>query len=169
MRSKKEETKIQRQDKKNCLTLNFLSPTAYCTLGLHLTRAFHTRKIALSKWCSNICGEPGFSDESFVALKEKVTSSKCTIICSLFADEMSIRQQSLWDGKKKRGYVDLGTGTSDDSTTLASEVYVFLLNGINNNFKLPLGYFLVHGLNAEQKANLIKLCLIKCHDAGLSG
>lgn len=67
--------------------------------------------------------------------------------------------------KKNSGYVDMGTGTSENCQTLASEAYVLLVNGINYHFKLPLGYFLVHGLTAEQKVNLINLCLIKCHDA----
>lgn len=163
---KKKKPKYNPQIKKFCLTLNFLSPTAYKYVRATFDTCLPHPK-TLSRWYSNISGEPGFSDESFLALKEKVKSSKRKIICSLMADEMSIRQQSLWDGKKNCGYVDMGTGTSENCKTLASEAYVLLLNCINDNFKLPLGYFLVHGLNAEQKVNLIKLCLIKCHDAGV--
>ncbi|RVE47487.1 hypothetical protein evm_007898 [Chilo suppressalis] len=64
--------------------------------------------------------EPGFSDESFEALKEKAKTSEHKIICALIADEMSIRRQSLWDGKKKYGYIDMGTSSSE-CQTLASE------------------------------------------------
>lgn len=163
---KKKRPKYNAEIKKFCLTLNFLSPNAYKYVRATFETCLPHPK-TLSRWYSNISREPGFSDESFIALKAKATSSNRTIICSLIADEMSIRQQSLWDGKKNCGYVDMGTGTSEECKTLASEAYVLLLNGINDHFKLPLGYFLVHGLNAEQKVNLIKLCLIKCHDAGV--
>lgn len=152
--------------KKFCLTLNFLSPSAYKYVRATFDTCLPHPK-TLSKWYSNVNAEPGFSDESFRALKDKAASSEHKIHCALIVDEMSLRQQSLWDGKKNCGYVDMGTGTTDECKTLASEAYVFLLNAINDNFKLPLGYFLVHGLNAEQKVNLIKLCLIKCHDAGV--
>lgn len=147
------------------MTLNFLSPSAYRYVRATFNTCLPHPK-TLSKWYSNIKGEPGFSDESFEALKEKAKTSEHKIICALIADEMSIRRQCLWDGKKNYGYVDMGTGSSK-CQTLASEAYVFLINAVNDNFKLPLGYFLVHGLNAEQKVNLIKLCLIKCHEAGV--
>ena len=31
-----------------------------------------------------------------------------TVVCSLMADEMTIKQHITWDGKKYRGFVDIG-------------------------------------------------------------
>lgn len=78
---------------------------------------------------------------------------------------MAIRQQSMWDRNQNQGYVDMGTGVNDTSV-LASEAYVFLLVCLTEHWKLPVGYFLVHGLTGSQKANLISLCLGKCHEVG---
>lgn len=76
---------------------------------------------------------------------------------------MAIRPQNLKGG---HGRVDLGTGTSD-CTTKATEAYTFILVCLNEHWKIPLGYFLVHGLSGGQKINLIKMCLIQCEEAGV--
>lgn len=79
---------------------------------------------------------------------------------------MALRQQSIWDGKQNQGYVDIGTGTSENFVK-ASEAYVFMLVCLNESWKLPLGYFLTHGLTGTQKANLIEICLSKCQEVGI--
>lgn len=79
-------------------------------------------------------------------------------------DEMALRQQKLWDGKKYVGVVDMGDEISE-STVLASQAFVFML--INQRFKIPLGYFLTNTLTGEQKCDLINICPVKCYDAGV--
>lgn len=81
-------------------------------------------------------------------------------------DEMALRQQKLWDGKRYIGVVDMGDEITE-STTLASQSFVFMLVGINQRFKIALGYFLTNTLTGEQKSNLVKLCFIKCYEAGV--
>jgi len=41
------------------------------------------------------------------------------LICALMMDEVAIRQQIEWDGKKFVGYIDMGTGLDDDSMPVA--------------------------------------------------
>jgi len=77
-------------------------------------------------------------------------------------DEMAIRQQVEWDGKKLRGYVDYGTEIDDDGVPVAREALTFLVVGINHSFKLPVGYFLIDGLSGTQRANLIIQWLMAC-------
>lgn len=43
-----------------------------------------------------------------------------------------------------------------------------MLVSINESWKLPVGYFLIAGVTAETKANLINICLEKCHDVGVT-
>lgn len=76
---------------------------------------------------------------------------------------MAIRPQNIKGG---HGRVDFGTGTSD-CITKATEPYTFILVCLNEHWKIPLGYFLVHGLSGRQKVNLIKMCLTKCEEAGV--
>lgn len=148
------------------LTLHFYSPAAYN----YVRRTFntclpHTR--TLSRWYQSINGEPGFTSEAFNALRLKASAENHAILCSLIMDEMSIRQQGEWVSSQDRcyGYVDMGTGAKDN--TLAKEALVFLLNCINGNWKIPVGYFLIAGCTAEQKKNLVLQCLARCHEVGI--
>ncbi|CAG4985045.1 unnamed protein product [Colias eurytheme] len=162
-KNKKILPKYTNELKKFCLTLNFHSPSAYNYVRSKFSTCLPHPK-TLGKWYRNVDGSPGFTDEAFTVLKLKADNGN--IICALIADEMSIRQQSLWDRNQNHGYVDMGIGVNDTSV-LASEAYVFLLVCLTEHWKLPVGYFLVHGLTGSQKANLISLCLSKCHEVGV--
>ena len=39
--------------------------------------------------------------------------------------------------------------------------------GINESWKIPVGYFFIDGLSRKERANLIKVCLKKLHDVGI--
>jgi len=41
-----------------------------------------------------------------------------------------------------------------DGLPRAKEALVFMLVAINSNWKIPVAYFLVNGLNSQEKANL---------------
>jgi len=77
---------------------------------------------------------------------------------------MAIRKHVEWDGKEFRGYVDIGTGVQDDTLPPATEALVFMIVALNSNWKLPVGYFFLNGLNRTDKANLVKQCVSRLHD-----
>ena len=152
------------------LTLKFYSTKAYnfvrksFDLGLPHTSVIRS-------WYSCIEGEPGFTKATFSAMSAKVSASKKNgqdVLCSLMHDEMTIRKHVEWNGKRFRGFVDLGTGLSDDdSMPAATEALVIMAVSINSNWKVPCGYFLIDGLSGKEKANLIAICLQKLHDVGV--
>ena len=83
-------------------------------------------------------------------------------------DELAIRTHAEWDGKKYRGFIDLGTGVDDnDSLPLAKDARVFMVVAVNSTWKVPCAYFLVNGLNGIERANLIKMCLRKLLEVGV--
>ena len=50
------------------------------------------------------------------------------------------------DGQKYCGYVDLGNDVEDDeSAHLAKDALVFVVDGINESWKVPVGYFFIDG------------------------
>ncbi|KAH9640876.1 hypothetical protein HF086_015215 [Spodoptera exigua] len=122
--------------------------------------------ITLAKWYGHLNAEPGLTEESFQALKAKAQISEHRPLCTLLFDKVAIRAQKIWDGKKYIDLEDMGSGVAEGAP-LASQALVFLLVGINHRFKLPLGYFLSNSIRGEQKANLIKLCLLKCFEADI--
>ena len=90
------------------------------------------------------------------------------VICSLMIDEMAIKKHASRDGKKYPGYVDLGNDVEDDdSAPLAKDALVFMVVGINESWKVPVGYFFIDGLSGKERANLIKICLKELHDVGI--
>lgn len=148
--------------RKFCLTLHFYSPRAYT----YVRKTFDTclpHPKTIYNWYRSLNGSPGFTDEAFNLLKTKAESTGKKIICALIADEMAIRPQNIKGGE---GNIDFGTGTSNCSIK-ATEAYTFILVCLNEHWKIPLGYFLVHGLCGEKKANLLKICLTKCQDVGV--
>ena len=87
------------------------------------------------------------------------------IIASLLIDEMSIMTQVSFDGKKYVGAVDKGDGKEEED--FASDSLVFMIVGVNQHFKIPVGYFLIKSMNADERANLVHICLEKLRDCGV--
>lgn len=148
------------------LTLHYYSPRAY----EYVRKTFDTclpHKRTLIKWYSSVEGDPGFTSESFEALKLKVESTKYPIIAGLVMDEMAIRRRIEWDGNKLHGFVEIGNKQCSDHITEAKEALVFLVTGINCNFKVPVAYFLVDGVTGDQRSDLVKQCLERIHETGV--
>lgn len=148
------------------VTLHFLSPKAYTFVRKTFNTALpHAR--TLRRWYATIQGDPGFSTEVLRALKEYTTKSDKSCICALMFDCMAIRKHLEWDGKQFHGTVNVGAPSDDDSAPLAHEALVFHLVCINSFWKIPVGYFFVAGLNAEQLQGLVKQCIHLLHDSGI--
>jgi len=44
---------------------------------------------------------------------------------------------------------------------------VLMIVALNSNWKIPCGYFFIAGMSGEERANLIRQCLLKLHDVGV--
>ena len=151
------------------LTLQFYSSKAYeyvrKTFNLALPSQSHIRSLY-----SKIPAEPGFTEPAFVELKKKVEEANRNgkqVVCSLLLDEMAIKKHISFDGKKFRGFVDLGNEIEDDSSPHAKEALVFMAVCVNNSWKIPCAYFLIDGLNGAERANLINICIQRLSDIGV--
>lgn len=151
--------------RKFALTLHFYSTAAY----QYLRRIFNKslpHPSTLFRWYKNVNAEPGFTDEAFKRLSDKSKQSSEPLICSLIADEMSIRQQRIWTGDKYEGLVDMDIGM-DESDQKASQAFVLLVVSLNQGWTLPIAYFFIQSLTGAMKANIINIALQKCHEAGV--
>ena len=149
------------------MTLRFYSAKAY----RYVRKTFDlglSDPSTVSEWYNVIDGEPGFTEEALTALKAKVLAGQRDgqkAVCSLMLGGMSIRKHVQYDGKKVRGYVDLGTDVEvDDTLPEATEALVIMAISVNSNWKIPCGYFVVNSLTGEEKANLVRDCLKKLHE-----
>ena len=151
------------------LTLQFYSTKAYeyvrKTFGLGLPSVSTIRR-----WLRSVDGSAGFNEEALLSLERKVNEAKFNgkeVLCSLMIDEMSIKKHLEFDGNKTVGFVDIGSGITDDSAPPATEALVFMVVCVNGSWKVPVGYFLIHGLSGIERANLIRQCLLLLADVGV--
>lgn len=124
----------------------------------------------IRKWYESVDGDPGFTSSALTALNMKAldaSSKNEKVICALIVDEMSIRKHIEWDGKAFCGYIDYGTDLDDDQLPVATEAYTFLCNAVNASWKIPIGYFLINGLAAIERSNIIKKALEILHEIGI--
>lgn len=77
------------------------------------------------------------------------------MLCSLVYDEMAIRKQKLFNKERKLGLVNFGAGPveCEAENPQATQALVFMIVCLTENWKLPVGYFLIAGISAETKAN----------------
>lgn len=64
------------------------------------------------------------------------------------------------------GFVDMGANIDNcdgDNLVHAKNAFLFMAVGINGQWKMPLGYFLIGGLNGNERSNLLSNCLQLIH------
>lgn len=149
------------------LNLNFYSPRAYKHVR-ETFKGFLPHERTISGWYQSVNCGPGLTKEAFIALKGAVTEAKKsnqTLICNLSFDELAIRQQVEWNGNSSVGYVDIGDGLQHQ--VKATQIIVFMVVCINRGWKIPVGFFPIISLTAEQKKNLLMHCLSDLLDTGI--
>lgn len=158
-------SQYSQQMRKFALTLHFYSAKAYSYLR-KFVKLPHPR--TLRQWAMSVGGHPGFTEESFAKIASEVEGSTNIIFAALMFDEMAIKKDLVWDGEKVTGYVDLGEGgIATDDSEAAKEALVFMVTALNRNWKIPVGYCLVHSLSATVKLNLVQQYLRKLEETGV--
>ncbi|KAL4103296.1 hypothetical protein QTP88_018673 [Uroleucon formosanum] len=113
----------------------------------------------IRKWYSKLDGLPGMTKESFQAISLKVKEMKVNgkqLYGCLVMDEMSIKQHVHWTGTRHQGYIDFGL-----------DAFVIMVVDINTSWKVPIAYYLINGISAEEKANIILNCLQELDTTGV--
>lgn len=81
---------------------------------------------------------------------------------------MSIRENVRYKNGRHNGFVDLNTDIieeENDNLPLAKCVWVFLTVFITSGWKIPIVYFLINSLTANERANLLLLALELLHES----
>lgn len=143
------------------LTLHFYSPRAY-----EYVRSVYNNNLpckrTLQKWYESVDGAPGYTSEALHILKIKTKEADKNnnkVVCNLVMDEIFIKKHIEYNVSTKRmcGYVDIGNpfdGENEDRYE-AKEALTFLLNAVNDRWKLPVGYFFINRLTSQEKADIL--------------
>lgn len=163
--------KLQKKNKyspelrKFAITLSFFSPKGYDYVRSQFDTCLPNRS-TISKWFKNVDAEPGFTQESLNCLRKFVSESKHQIVLSLVVDEISLRKQIEWNGKKMIGYVNCGIDLDNDCNEIAKEAFVLMVVCVNGRWKLPVGYFFSNSLSGSQKSAIILQCCDLIRETG---
>ncbi|KAG8223041.1 hypothetical protein J437_LFUL006055, partial [Ladona fulva] len=149
------------------LTLNFYSPKAYNYVRDKFNASL-PHPSTLRRRCSTVKVSTGFTYEILPTL-QRIAREKhpATVLGALSMDEMAIRRHVEWDGKGFSGYIDYGTGLDSDDLPVAKEALTFMLTAVNGQWKLPVGYFFIKGLDATERANLVRQALDFLKESGV--
>ncbi|KAJ4948187.1 hypothetical protein JOQ06_019724 [Pogonophryne albipinna] len=160
--------KVSEELRSFAMTLHFYSAKAYAFVRECFDLVLpHPETIR--SWYSKISADPGFTQPAFSAIKSRVEERKREgkeTLCALMMDEVSIRKHLEYAAGKFHGYVDLGCGIVDDSLPPAKDALVLMVVAIDDSWKIPVAYFLIDGLTGEERANIIKECLLRLHAIG---
>ena len=98
---------------------------------------------------------PGLNDEAMKVIETKVRiMNEHGRLCSLCLDEMSLKTNLFY-------------GKGEKTATVATSAIVVMARGITENWKQPLGYFLVHeSCNSTKVKEIIDEAIEKLHTIG---
>jgi DNA transposase THAP9 len=140
------------------MNINFYSNAAYSGLRTTLHNIL-PHNSTIKRWYSVIDGSPGFTLASLDAIKCKVQGNPpgTQTLVALSMDEVAIRKHVEWDDstQKMAGYVCF----TSDVAQVADKALMFMATSINDDWKIPLGYFTVSGLDGEKRSVLLTECL----------
>lgn len=154
--------------------LRYLSPRAY----EYIRNKFDSNlphSSTVRKWFafSSSSSDGGFVNSALQSLRmlaEELAKENKIAKVSVSIDEVSIRQQIQYLHFKKRfsGFINFGTKHGDnDSLPVATHAIVIMVNGINVRVTLPIAFFFITQLIAEEKAILIASIVKTLTDIGV--
>lgn len=139
-------------------TLHFYSPAAYEYVRKTFINVL-PHQSTIRKWLSSVNNEPGISIvalEHVSELCQKAEAADKKLYFSLTCDEMAIKKYVEFDGKQWHGFVDVGNNSNDcEDNTEATNVFVFMLVGINMYFKIVIAYYFIHTLTGKEKSHIL--------------
>lgn len=148
------------------LALNFYSPRAYEYVREKFDNHLPCQS-TIRNWYSHSSadGEPGFCKQSFESLSKLAKEQRAIgkqLIVSLIFDEMSIRKQLHWNDSQKKflGHITYGFESDSEELQLANNVLVFMVNGINMTFNLPIAFYFITCLTGKEKFQLVKEIIV---------
>lgn len=156
------------------LTLNVLSPRAYN----YIRQKFNNNiphPSTLRKWYANSSsnGQPGLSADSLQLLSklaEKFKSEGSILYVSLSFDEMNIRRHVQYCDASKKFVGNITYGSVPRNAKyfpVANNAIVFMVNGINVKFNIPVAMHFINCLQSHEKAALISIVVEALTKIGL--
>lgn len=155
-RSPTSRAKYSPETRSFCLRILFHSASAYKELRKFFGNRLPTCR-TIRKWLQSIDASPGITQPALDEIAEKAEEyrkkGEDLHLCLIY-DDMSIRQQVQWDDKTKsfHGFPNVINTKSKKKLPTCKEALVFM--AVGPDFKIPVAYFFLNGLQAIDRAAL---------------
>jgi len=171
-----EELQARQNCNKNCAysevirefayTIYYLSPRAYMRLRNELEKTL-PHPNTFNKWTSFVDTSPGLIPSAFNYIRVRTREAPHPVYFTLSIDEMAIRKQIIFDGKKMHGYTDYaGLSVNDKPTKEAKNAFFVQAIEVNGSKSIPICYMLTDGVTTNLIADVVKKCLEELHESG---
>lgn len=170
MKYGKDGRKYSEKVRQFCMGIDYCSPAAY----RYIRRVFYNhlpRPSTIHCWYKSIDGEPGITTESLTILKlkaqEKANVGKKLLI-TLMCDEVAIRKSVEWNESELKfsGFVSCeNRKKKKDHLDISKDALVFM--AVGDNFKIPVAYFLLCGLESLERAALTQHVIQHVNSTGV--
>lgn len=128
----------------------------------------------LIKWYSNSDSkaEPGILDEAMKTLQssaDELAKEGKPLLASLSFDEMSTKRHVQYDHGEKRwlGYIHYGKTLDNGKIPVANNVLVYMVTVLNHKISIPVAYYPITSLDANEKKILLVELLTVLHQFGV--
>lgn len=150
-----------------CLQQYYYSPAAYIAMRSFFNKNLPAKR-TLQLWYASIDASPGIQNDALNTLRERAESyqkeNQHQLHVSLMSDETSIRKEVVWREEIQSfdGFCTIVSSSQhakNETLKVAKDALVFMVVG--PDFKIPVAYYLLCGLDAPERAALT-LQVIKC-------
>ncbi|KAL9704153.1 hypothetical protein quinque_007671 [Culex quinquefasciatus] len=143
------------------------------TLHFYSARAYkYVRKVfgktlpdvrTIGKWHARVEAEPGVTPQALAVLAgEKDRRGNKPLLVGLEMDECAVRQHVEWNKyqRKNEGTVDHpSVDRTGEEVMPAKEALVFMASSLDDTWKVPVAYYFINGLKAQEKKAIVETVL----------
>lgn len=167
-RSYNSRTKYSPETRSFCLRIQFHSTAAYNEL-----RKFFSNRLpacaTLRRWLRSVDASPGITQCALDEITEKAIEyqkrGEKLHLC-LMSDDTSIRKHVNWNSETKefQGFPTVSNSNTTKRLPTSKEAWVFMAVGCD--FKIPVAYFFINGLQAVDRAVLTREVITAVDNTG---
>lgn len=150
------------------------------TLHFYSARAYkYVRKVfgktlpdvrTIGKWHARVEAEPGVTPQALAVLAgEKDRRGNKPLLVGLEMDECAVRQHVEWNKyqRKNEGTVDHpSVDRTGEEVMPAKEALVFMASSLDDTWKVPVAYYFINGLKAQEKKAIVETVLAELQECG---
>lgn len=168
MKNKRSQKQYSESVRQFCIALYYYSPNGY----RYLRSVFHNNMPdprTIRGWFQSVDSGPGVTSSALESLRLKADEYKVggkQLLLALMKDEIYIKKKIDYNEAERQfeGFVSCDDKTQNSRIRVAQKALVFM--AVGEDFKIPIAYYFVSGINAYSGAALTQLVIKSINETG---